>query len=153
MSAKSGVLASLLTLLLFGCSASCKNDNGADAPGADLAIDQSVTSFADADVIPTFASAVNTAENVTEQAAAQELCTNGLSTFASSRLYEAVFAQKPASQHHKPLWPLDKRDWWTLVTATVAIFVAAWGGIGGGGVLVPLYASFLGALASVIALP
>ena len=44
----------------------------------------------------------------------------------------------------RPLWPLGSRDWWALGIATVAIFVAAGGGIGGGGVLVPLFASVLG---------
>ena len=74
----------------------------------------------------------------------QQLGTTGVSTYSSSRLHEASQSKQHASNKHKPLWPLDTRDWWTVGIATVAIFVAAGGGIGGGGVLVPLYASVLG---------
>ncbi len=83
-------------------------------------------------------------ETATETAedSQQQLYTSGVSTYSSSKLFEYVFATKPLS--HKPLWPLDSRDWWTLGIATLAICVAAGGGIGGGGVLVPLYASVLG---------
>jgi hypothetical protein len=34
---------------------------------------------------------------------------------------------------HKPLWPLDGRDFGTLVLATLGLVIAAGGGIGGGG--------------------
>jgi hypothetical protein len=40
---------------------------------------------------------------------------------------------------HKALWPLSVRDVFMIGIAFVSIFVAAGGGIGGGGVLVPLY--------------
>ena len=74
----------------------------------------------------------------------QQLCTSGFSTYSSSKLFETELAkhQKPVS--HKALWPLDSRDWWTFGIASIAVFVAAGGGIGGGGVLVPLFASVLG---------
>ncbi|KAL0026889.1 hypothetical protein WJX77_009207 [Trebouxia sp. C0004] len=74
----------------------------------------------------------------------QQLCTSGVSTYSSSRLFENVLAKQTKPLSHKPLWPLGSRDWWTLGIATLAIFIAAGGGIGGGGVLVPLYASMLG---------
>lgn len=45
---------------------------------------------------------------------------------------------------HKPLWPLDWRDVVTFVIAALALFIAAGGGIGGGGVLVPLFILVLG---------
>jgi hypothetical protein len=45
---------------------------------------------------------------------------------------------------HKPLWPLNWRDALTLFFAIVSLFVAAGGGIGGGGVLVPLFILILG---------
>jgi len=85
-------------------------------------------------------------ETATETAeeSQQKLYTSGVSTYSSSKLFENVFAKQTKPLSHKPLWPLDSRDWWTLGIATLAIFVAAGGGIGGGGVLVPLYASVLG---------
>lgn len=82
--------------------------------------------------------------DATEAQPFQQLGTTGVSTYSSSRLHEALQSKQHVSNKHKPLWPLDTRDWWTIGIATVAIFVAAGGGIGGGGVLVPLYASVLG---------
>lgn len=40
---------------------------------------------------------------------------------------------------HKPLWPLDARDGVALTCALIALAVAALGGVGGGGVLLPIY--------------
>ncbi|KAA6416577.1 MAG: hypothetical protein FRX49_13450, partial [Trebouxia sp. A1-2] len=74
----------------------------------------------------------------------QQLRTSGVSTYSSSKSIEHVLVKQTKPLSHKPLRPLDSRDWWTLGIATLAIFVAAGGGIGGGGVLVPLYASVLG---------
>ena len=70
--------------------------------------------------------------------------TNGVSMYASSRWHEAALSNLSAPGKHKALWPLNSRDWWAFGIAVVAIFVAAGGGIGGGGVLVPLFASVLG---------
>lgn len=74
----------------------------------------------------------------------QQLCTAGVSTYASGRLHESALAKHATTGKHKDLWPLNNRDWWAFGIAAVAIFVAAGGGIGGGGILVPLYASVLG---------
>lgn len=74
----------------------------------------------------------------------QRLCTNGVSTYASSRRQEAALSKHPTPGKHKDLWPLNSRDWWAFGFSAVAIFVAAGGGIGGGGVLVPLFTSVLG---------
>lgn len=41
-------------------------------------------------------------------------------------------------QQHKDLFPMDSRDFWGTVTVTLGLLVAAAGGIGGGGILVPL---------------
>ena len=39
---------------------------------------------------------------------------------------------------HKDLFPLDASDWWGTTFVTLGLLVAAAGGIGGGGILVPL---------------
>jgi len=44
-----------------------------------------------------------------------------------------------ADMSHKPLWPLDERDGAALTCALIALAVAAFGGVGGGGVLLPIY--------------
>eukprot|EP00936_MAST-01D_sp_MAST-1D-sp1_P002555 g2555.t1 len=41
--------------------------------------------------------------------------------------------------YHKPLLPLDHKDYIGLFLAIIGLMIAAGGGIGGGGVLVPLY--------------
>lgn len=46
---------------------------------------------------------------------------------------------------HKPFWPLDWRDLVGYGFAALSLFIAAGGGIGGGGILVPLYILVLGA--------
>jgi len=42
-------------------------------------------------------------------------------------------------KYHKDLWPLDAMDFVTLFFSAVGLIIAAGGGIGGGGILVPLY--------------
>lgn len=48
--------------------------------------------------------------------------------------------------NHKPLWPLNWRDVVTVIFAAISAFVAASAGLGGGGVLVPLFLLILGAI-------
>jgi uncharacterized membrane protein YfcA len=43
------------------------------------------------------------------------------------------------SQKHKVLFPLDQQDYFGLALAVVGLIIAAGGGIGGGGILVPCY--------------
>lgn len=42
------------------------------------------------------------------------------------------------SGQHKDLFPLDESDYWGTLTVTLGLLIAASGGIGGGGMLVPL---------------
>ena len=51
-----------------------------------------------------------------------------------------------AGDPHKPLFPLSWSDWVGYGFAAVSLFIAAGGGIGGGGILVPLYILLLGVL-------
>ena len=74
----------------------------------------------------------------------RQLCTAGVSTYASSLLHESAVPGHSQPVAHKELWPLSNTDTWAFGLAAVAIFIAAGGGIGGGGILVPLYASILG---------
>lgn len=41
--------------------------------------------------------------------------------------------------YHKDLLPLDAMDWFTFAFSVMGLIIAAGGGIGGGGILVPLY--------------
>ena len=41
-------------------------------------------------------------------------------------------------EKHKDLFPLDARDWWGTILVGLGTMIAASGGIGGGGILVPL---------------
>ena len=72
------------------------------------------------------------------------LSQNQQSLGASGNRFANAFLKASPAASHKALWPLDSRDWLTFAGAAFAIFIAAGGGIGGGGVLVPLYASLLG---------
>jgi hypothetical protein len=45
----------------------------------------------------------------------------------------------PEKYPHAPLFPMHSSDVWTLACASLGLLLAAGGGIGGGGILVPLY--------------
>lgn len=47
-------------------------------------------------------------------------------------------------EDHKPLFPLGRRDYWGFDLAILGLMVAAGGGIGGGGILVPIYILVMG---------
>lgn len=51
--------------------------------------------------------------------------------------------EAPVSRH-KPLFPLDVSDAWGFIAAAIGLMIAASGGIGGGGVLVPIYILLMG---------
>jgi uncharacterized membrane protein YfcA len=48
------------------------------------------------------------------------------------------------NESHKPLFPLDSSDYWGFFFATIGLMIAAGGGVGGGGVLVPIYILVMG---------
>lgn len=76
---------------------------------------------------------------------------NGWSTCPSMRQYALLLSKAdppvdsppfdtfPETPMHKDLFPLSSRDLISWIIASVALFIAAGGGIGGGGILVPLY--------------
>jgi hypothetical protein len=47
--------------------------------------------------------------------------------------------QSDAIHQHKPLWPLDARDVAGATLGALALIAAALGGVGGGGILLPIY--------------
>lgn len=84
-------------------------------------------------------------EGTVQQVAAVPLHA-GSSTLYSSKVYEvwqwAVGNRK--GEDHKRFFPLDRRDGLAAAFAALALFIAAGGGIGGGGVLVPIFIIVLG---------
>lgn len=79
------------------------------------------------------------------------LRTVGRSTLFSSQLFQVLQAPLGPLGHntkeaeHKKLWPLNWEDVVGFFVAAVGLFIAAGGGLGGGGVLVPVYILLLGA--------
>ncbi|KAG5177897.1 hypothetical protein JKP88DRAFT_258660 [Tribonema minus] len=53
-------------------------------------------------------------------------------------------AEEAFAPRHKDLFPFDASDWLGLILAIVGLVLAAGGGIGGGGILVPIYVMILG---------
>jgi hypothetical protein len=79
--------------------------------------------------------------------------TAGCSTLFSSRLFQVLrdvpLLSNTKDEDHKPLWPLSWRDFAGIGVAIVGLFIAAGGGLGGGGILVPVFILLLGASCSV----
>jgi len=48
------------------------------------------------------------------------------------------------NEEHAPLFPLTRSDHWGFALATLGLMIAAGGGIGGGGILVPIYILVMG---------
>ena len=74
--------------------------------------------------------------------------TVGTSTLFSSQFYELLespLGHNTKDEDHKRLWPLSARDVAGFLIAAVGLFIAAGGGLGGGGILVPVYILLLGA--------
>jgi len=63
-----------------------------------------------------------------------------ISSNSNNSLINAVHRYlKTSHKHHKKLLPLDTSDKVGFFCATIGLMIAAGGGIGGGGVLVPIY--------------
>ena len=62
---------------------------------------------------------------------------------SASRFLAQRFLQKQGhyvfDEEHEPLFPLTTSDYLGFSLATVGLMIAAGGGIGGGGILVPIY--------------
>jgi uncharacterized membrane protein YfcA len=48
------------------------------------------------------------------------------------------------NENHEPLFPLSKSDYYGFALAVIGLMIAAGGGIGGGGILVPIYILVMG---------
>lgn len=67
-----------------------------------------------------------------------------ISTFASFEKYTHLVAYSEEQDEHEQPLTFSKKDIATFITASILIMIAAGGGIGGGGVLVPTYIFVLG---------
>lgn len=72
-----------------------------------------------------------------------------------SRAAAATRRAPPQAQatKHKPLWPLSGWDVAGIGASALALLLAASGGIGGGGILVPVYLMILGEICQLDAVP
>ncbi len=61
------------------------------------------------------------------------------STILQSQSHRQLGSSSSSKKHHKHLLPLDHTDKLGFFFATLGLMIAAGGGIGGGGVLVPIY--------------
>jgi uncharacterized membrane protein YfcA len=64
---------------------------------------------------------------------------NATTTTTTTKLGKFIY-----HSHHKDFFPLDISDWIGFACATLGLMVAAGGGIGGGGILVPIYILIMG---------
>lgn len=64
---------------------------------------------------------------------------DGVSTILHSQSHRQLGSSSSKKKHHKHLLPLDNTDKLGFFFATLGLMIAAGGGIGGGGVLVPIY--------------
>jgi len=67
------------------------------------------------------------------------LCVVALSLVAVTFAHNCDKVCNPDDFPHPPLYPLDGSDWATFSLSALALILAAGGGIGGGGMLVPIY--------------
>jgi uncharacterized membrane protein YfcA len=80
-------------------------------------------------------------------AAVLYIANEGLLGSMDSTLFEygrQLLEQTVENLSHKDLFPMDSTDWWGTITVTLGLLIAAAGGIGGGGILVPLYILVMG---------
>lgn len=71
------------------------------------------------------------------------------SYWSFQRLLEGEHHHEHVHKHvfeesHKPLWPLDSSDYAGLGFTIIGLMIAAGGGIGGGGILVPIFILVMG---------
>jgi len=64
--------------------------------------------------------------------------------FESEFNYDDLRRLVESGEEHAPLYPLDSSDYWGFILATMGLMIAAGGGIGGGGILVPIYILVMG---------
>jgi hypothetical protein len=50
----------------------------------------------------------------------------------------------PAKFKHHPFYPIQSEDFWGLIFTALGLMIAAGGGIGGGGILVPIFILVMG---------
>lgn len=67
-----------------------------------------------------------------------------ISTFDNVKRIMTEMKEHYTYEHHKPLMPLNGKDFRGFFCAVIGLMIAAGGGIGGGGILVPIYILVMG---------
>lgn len=80
-----------------------------------------------------------------DEQAAQQYLKDEIKRFEAGAKASAAEDEEEHDEHwHKPLFPLDSSDYLGFMLSSLGLMIAAGGGIGGGGILVPLYVLILG---------
>jgi hypothetical protein len=65
-------------------------------------------------------------------------------TTTTSSLPSSLISSSYEPEEHKALFPLTNSDYWGMISISLGLMIAASGGIGGGGIVVPLLILVLG---------
>ena len=60
-------------------------------------------------------------------------------TFTNCEMLEEMFNATTVAHFHKPFWPPNETDYVGFLFTGIGLMICAGGGIGGGGLLVPIY--------------
>jgi uncharacterized membrane protein YfcA len=104
-----------------------------------------MTEFNDDDATPPTTTTTTTSSITTYPYTSSTIHIDPTSQTIQYQQQQQQHSHKPVFQEeHKPLVPLDKTDYYGVFFTILGLMVAAGGGIGGGGILVPIYILIMG---------